>query len=85
VIKPSSDDYYASTDVVQQSRWCWVWTARLCQPRPWTPHQLADAEGTAFTKKRAQRKADQAARAMMRAAKSWTSRTYNADGTEEAA
>lgn len=79
MIKPSSDDYYATTDVVQQSRWFWVWDTRLCQPHPWTPCELSSAEGTAITQKRAQKKADQAAAAMMRAAASWTTRIYKSD------
>lgn len=77
MIKPDSDDYYATTDVVQQSRWQWVWIARLCQPHPWRPHVLADGDGTALTKARAQRKANRVAAQMMRAADSWTSRTHD--------
>lgn len=83
MIKPSSDDYYATTDIVQQGRWFWTWLAHLRQPRPWQPNVLAEADGIALTRKRAQKKADRAAARMMRAADSWTSRTHRQDGKEE--
>ena len=83
MIKPSSRDFYATTDVVHHDVLTWTWSATLSQPYPWDPSELDHAEGWCWTEKRAHRKADRAARRMMRAAKSWTSRTYKADGTEE--
>jgi hypothetical protein len=83
VIKPSSDEYNATTDVSQRGRWVWWWRARLWQPHPWTPFELDTDDGFALTRQRAERKAERAARRMMRAADSWVSRTYKADGTEE--
>jgi len=83
VIRPSSSDYSATTDVSQRGRWTWAWTARLWQPHPWTPFELDADGGFAFTEKRANRKAERAARRMMRAADTWVSRAYSSDGSED--
>lgn len=78
MIQPSSGEYHATTDVYQSGRLTWTWNTRLWQPRPWWPTDLDEDSGFAFTEKRARRKADRAARRMMRAADSWVSRTYSA-------
>lgn len=82
MIRPSSRDYSATTDISQRHRWDWAWEARLWQPHPWRPFELDAVSGFAFTRKRAERKAERAARRMMRAADTWTSRTYGSDGSE---
>jgi hypothetical protein len=78
VIKPSSGDYYATTHVYRRGALEWTWSATLHQPPPWEPYDLAHDSGWCFTEKRAKRKADRAARRMMRAADSWTTRIYKA-------
>ncbi|MET7975785.1 hypothetical protein ABZW44_22620 [Streptomyces mirabilis] len=76
MIKPDGDDYYATTHVVHEGTLAWSWNATLCQPWPALNDELDRDGGWCFTEKRANRKADRAARRMMRAAKSWTTRTY---------
>lgn len=83
MIKPDGDDYYATTDVFRYGRGAWSWSATLCQPWPARNGTLSEDSGWCLTEKRAKRKADRVARRMMRAAESWTSRTYSADGGEE--
>lgn len=83
MIRPSSSEYHCTTDVSQRGRFNWAWSARLWQPRPWTPTELDEDYGFAFTEKRAHRKAEKVARRMMRAAESWVRRTYCSDGSEE--
>jgi hypothetical protein len=79
VIKPSSDDYYVETHVVHEGPLSWSWTASLCQPWPSLDGVLSTDSGWRTTEKRAKRKADRVARQMMRAAASWTTRTYRAE------
>lgn len=69
--------YSATTDVVQITAHGWSWSARLSDC-----YELCDSEqGWCWTEKRAKTKADRAARRMMRAAASWTTRNYKADGS----
>ena len=80
MIKPSSDDYYVTTDVVHEGGLLsWTWQAALRQPPPWRPYDLDHDYGWCWTEKRARRKAERAGRRMMRAANSWTSRTYTCE------
>jgi hypothetical protein len=85
VIKPDGDDYYVTTHVVRRGTGHWTWSAYLRQPWPALNTELDEDSGACFTEKRAKRKADRAAKRMMRAAASWTTRTYNAHGSEAAA
>lgn len=78
MIKPDGDDYYTDTHVYRRGTLDWVWTAELCQPWPSRNLSLDDDSGSCVTEKRAKRKADRVARRMMRAAASWSSRTYKA-------
>ena len=84
MIQPSGSDYYATTDIVRNGSLSWGWAANLRQPWPALDGVLDTASGWCWTKKRAERKADRAARRMMRAADSWARRTYKPDGTVEA-
>lgn len=83
MIKPDRDDYYVTTDVYRRGRLDWAWQVELRQPWPARNTLLDEDYGSCATEKRAKRKADRVARRMMRAAASWTSRTYEA-GEEEA-
>lgn len=76
MIRPTRDDYYATTDVVRHGRLAWGWAVSLEQPWPALDSVLDTASGACMTEKRAKRKADRVARRMMRAADSWTTRTY---------
>ncbi|MGW2550721.1 hypothetical protein [Streptomyces sp. NPDC001635] len=83
MIKPDGDDYYVVTHVFRRGALDWAWEATLRQPWPARNLVLAEGDGACATEKRARRRADRVARRLMRAAKSWTSRTYKADGSEE--
>lgn len=82
MIKPRSSEYHVTTNVSQQGHYNWAWSALLWQPYPWTPSELDEDSGFAFTEKRATKKADRAAKRMMRAADSWVSRTYSSSGEQ---
>ncbi|MFJ3037749.1 hypothetical protein [Streptomyces tendae] len=81
MIKPDGDDYYATTHVVRQGALAWSWKVQLRQPWPAWNTLLDEDYGSRMTEKAAKRKADHVARRMMRAADSWTTRTYDADGS----
>lgn len=76
MIKPDRDDYYVSTEVYRAGKLAWVWSVTLRQPWPARETVLDEDSGYRMTEARAKRKADRVARRMMRAADSWTSRTY---------
>ncbi|GAA3590697.1 hypothetical protein [Streptomyces osmaniensis] len=78
MIQPDSDDYYVDTHVFRQGALAWSWTATLRQPYRIRNSVLDEESGSRMTERAAKRKADRVARRMMRAAASWTSRTYEA-------
>ncbi|WP_333744086.1 hypothetical protein [Streptomyces ardesiacus] len=82
MIKPDGDDYYATTNVYRRGTLDWAWEVRLLQsPLKHLRMDLDEDYGSRMTEKAAKRKADRVARRMMRAAESWTTRTYDADGS----
>lgn len=78
MIKPDSDEVCVDTHVYRQSALAWYWSATLRQPYRIRNAVLDEESGSRMTEKAAKRKADRVARRMMRAAQSWTSRTYEA-------
>jgi len=81
MIRPHGDDYSAATNVYRRGTLDWVWSVRLIQWDDRAP-VLDEDSGSCLTEKRAKRRADRVARRMMRAAASWTSRTYKPDGSD---
>lgn len=79
MIKPDGDDYYVTTHVVHRGTLDWSWRVELRQPWPAWNTLLDEDGGSRPTEKAAKRKADRVARHMMRAAASWTTRTYEAE------
>ncbi|GHC36711.1 MULTISPECIES: hypothetical protein [Streptomyces rochei group] len=79
MIQPDGDDYYVTTNVYRRGTLDWAWEVTLRQPWPRLRTELDDDYGSRMTEKAAKRKADRVAQRMMRAAASWTSRTYEAE------
>ena len=82
MIQPDGDDYYATTDVYRRGTLDWAWQVELRQPYRIRNSILDEDSGSCATEKRAKRKADRVARRMMRAAASWTRRTYERSGED---
>jgi hypothetical protein len=77
VIHPDGDDYYVTTNVYRRGTLDWAWEVTLRQsPFKYLRMELDEDGGSRLTEKAAKRKADRVAQRMMRAAASWTSRTY---------
>ncbi|WP_329474278.1 hypothetical protein OIE75_40915 (plasmid) [Streptomyces sp. NBC_01723] len=80
MIQPDGDDYYATTHVYRRGTLDWAWEVRLLQsPLKHRQMDLDEDYGSRMTEKAAKRKADRVAQRMMRAAASWSSRTYKAE------
>lgn len=82
MIQPDGDDYYATTNVYRRGTLDWVWEVTLQQPWPARDGILDKDWGSRPTEKAAKRKADRVAQRMMRAAGSWTSRTYKSEESQ---